>query len=235
MRREQRVATNLPILLTGTDLNGNRFKQNARVVNVSRSGACLDGVRCLRAPKDFVEVKFRGRRAHFRVVWIYQPAGQAGICGVEPHSYIWGVPLPPPVLKPPEPPVPPTGEVPSKSAKVQSNPAPVLADTILQQDVQRRHRRCRCRGGAAINGPTLERTIWGSVTVISLGGCFIETMFLVRPQTRVELLLRIHDTLVGATAVVCSSLPRIGVGLMFTDMAAEDRQQLNRLIGRLTR
>ena len=235
MRREQRVATNLPVLLSGIDLNGNRFKQNAHVVNVSRSGACLDGIRCLRTPRDFVEVKFRGRKARYRVVWIYQPAGQAGICCIEPHSYIWGVPLPPPILNHLEPLRPPTSEVPSTSANVQSDLLPAPSDPSLQHGVQRRYRRYRCRGGASINAPTLERPIWGSVTVISLGGCFIETMSPVRPQTHVELLLRMHDILLGATAVVCSSLPRIGVGLMFTDTAAEDRQQLNRIIAGLTR
>jgi hypothetical protein len=93
-RSYPRIPSNLSVWVTGTDLNGNRFKQTAKVIEVSRLGGRLTEIRCLRAPGEIVEVKHRGKRAHFRVVWMDILSGQVGIRCVELDPYIWGLRLP---------------------------------------------------------------------------------------------------------------------------------------------
>jgi hypothetical protein len=92
--RQPRVRSNLSVCVTGRDTNGNRFKQTAKVIEVSRLGGRLDEIRCLRAPGEIIEVKHHGKKARFRVVWMDSVSGQVGIRCVEPDPYIWGLRLP---------------------------------------------------------------------------------------------------------------------------------------------
>ena len=97
-RQEWRIAKILPVWVRGVDRNGNRFIQSAHTIDVSRSGARLDGVGCLTRPGEIIEVRRGWQRARFRVVWTGQigtpQANQIGICCLEPNKCIWGVPLP---------------------------------------------------------------------------------------------------------------------------------------------
>jgi hypothetical protein len=97
-RPQSRIAKALQVQIRGLDRNGNPFVQSAYTVDISRTGARLDGVGWLTAPGGTIEVKRHWHKARFRVVWIGQigtpQANQIGICCLEPNKYIWGVPLP---------------------------------------------------------------------------------------------------------------------------------------------
>jgi c-di-GMP-binding flagellar brake protein YcgR len=65
----------------------------------------------------------------------------------------------------------------------------------------------------------------GSTTDLSLGGCYIETMFPFPVGTNLDLKLQLHDTLLIEATVVTSD-PQVGNGIRFVRMLSEDREGL---------
>ena len=65
----------------------------------------------------------------------------------------------------------------------------------------------------------------GATSDLSLGGCYLETIFPLPIGTNVELKLQLEDTLlVLATVVTCD--PQVGNGIRFSRMLPEDLEQL---------
>jgi hypothetical protein len=98
-RRGQRIPKTIRVFVKGKDRNGNPFLQSCFTIDISRSGARLDGVGYLTAPGEVVEVKRRWRgKARYRVVWIgeigREHSNQIGICTLEDGKDIWGIELP---------------------------------------------------------------------------------------------------------------------------------------------
>ncbi len=93
-RQEPRARHQLSVWVSGSDKRGQPFKQTSTVIEVSRLGGRLSEIQCLRAPGDVIEIKHRGKKGRFRIVWIDDVLGQAGIRCIEPGCYIWGLKLP---------------------------------------------------------------------------------------------------------------------------------------------
>jgi len=97
-RRESRISKKIRGNVLGTDRHGHPFVQTTYVVDISRHGACLEGIGYLTRPGEIIKVKRHLRSADFRVVWIGEmgspQAGQAGVLALEPKKNIWGVTLP---------------------------------------------------------------------------------------------------------------------------------------------
>jgi hypothetical protein len=91
--KEPRIPKKIRVSVKGVDTNGNAFKQSVQTINISRSGARLDGPSCLNGPGAVIYVKRRWKKAKFRVVWIGQlgtpEAYQLGICLLEPEKKVW--------------------------------------------------------------------------------------------------------------------------------------------------
>ena len=94
-QRESRNQRSIRVRVYGTDGRGNPFSQTAYSVDISRSGACLEGVGFLTTPGMELEVKRGWKKARFRVVWVGKPgtprAGQVGVLCLEPENNIWGI------------------------------------------------------------------------------------------------------------------------------------------------
>ena len=60
-RFEPRAVVRMPVIVSGTDAGGNPFKQSAHVCDVSRRGARVSGISCLRGPGETIEIEFSGR------------------------------------------------------------------------------------------------------------------------------------------------------------------------------
>ena len=92
-QKEPRMPKQIRISVEGVDTNGNRFKQSVQTINISASGARVDGPCCLRGPGEVVVVKRRWKKAKFRVVWMGQigtpEACHVGICLLEPGKQMW--------------------------------------------------------------------------------------------------------------------------------------------------
>jgi len=98
-RRNPRIPKNIRVIVKGVDRNGHPFVQSSYTVDISKSGARLDGLGYLTGPGETIEVKrpWRGK-ARFRVIWIGQigmeESNQIGICALEEDNNIWGAKLP---------------------------------------------------------------------------------------------------------------------------------------------
>ena len=92
-RREQRIAKALRVEARGVDRNGNPFTQKIHTLDISRGGARLDSMGCLRGPGETIEVKRGWRKARFRVVWVGEIGtphdNQIGISSLEPGKNLW--------------------------------------------------------------------------------------------------------------------------------------------------
>ena len=97
-RRNPRIPKNIRVIVKGVDRNGHPFVQSSYTVDISKSGARLDGLGYLTGPGETIEVKrpWRGK-ARFRVIWIGQigmeESNQIGISALEENN-IWGKKLP---------------------------------------------------------------------------------------------------------------------------------------------
>lgn len=98
-RRNPRIPKNIRVIVKGVDRNGHPFVQSSYTVDISKSGARLDGLGYLTGPGETIEVKrpWRGK-ARFRVIWIGQigmeESNQIGISALEEDNNIWGTKLP---------------------------------------------------------------------------------------------------------------------------------------------
>jgi hypothetical protein len=98
-RRNPRIPAKVRVFVKGKDHNGNPFVQSSFTIDVSQTGARLDGLGYLAAVGETIEVKrpWHGK-ARFRVVWIGQTgmeeSNQIGISSLEEDKNIWGLKLP---------------------------------------------------------------------------------------------------------------------------------------------
>jgi hypothetical protein len=247
LEREPRFSSSLEVSVMGEDAYGNPFQQTAQVENISRRGGLLTGIRCLRAPGDIITVKHRGRKAKFRIVWMDIDAGHVGIHCIE-DRYIWQTKLPDsasvpvnPVPSPVEvPPVRPANPGHSPKARVAGQgrrggglPATVERPPRVQQPAERAQRkfpRYRCTGGITVRSKGTSDRLWGRVTVIGLGGCYIETASPLRPATKVELLIGLYGLEARLDGEVRYAHPREGMGVVFTDLSEAKRAELERMV-----
>ena len=94
---ETRHLARLRVEVRGRDARGFTFRQDAFTHDISLRGVRLDGAPLVIEPLSTVEVRHRGRRARFRVIWVgfgTEVHAQAGLQSLEPEQCIWGLPLP---------------------------------------------------------------------------------------------------------------------------------------------
>jgi hypothetical protein len=69
-RREPRKSADLPLLVWGVDVRGERFLQEARARDISLSGALLSGLDADLRSGDVIGILCGKKKARFRVIWI---------------------------------------------------------------------------------------------------------------------------------------------------------------------
>ena len=77
-----------------------------------------------------------------------------------------------------------------------------------------------------IRHPASSTPLRVTTSEISLGGCYIETMFTLEVGTQLEMILWINDEKVPAKGVVATRYPQVGNGINILEMANEDRAKL---------
>jgi len=89
-RSQTRTLADFSVTVWGVDTHGERFLQDARVRDISLSGALLSGLEAELRAGDWIGVLYAGRKARFRVVWVrYDDGGdklQAAIHRFEPDA-----------------------------------------------------------------------------------------------------------------------------------------------------
>jgi PilZ domain len=246
-RYEPRAATHLTVTVSGVDRNGNPFKQTAYAHNVSRRGACLDGIGCLRGPGETIEVEYRRKKGRFSVIWVGLPGtpedAHIGIRNLDRNQDIWKLDLPKPapdtfglagVEVGPHP-------QPSSSARSvdfdisdEQHSAPPNAfgqhnrESYPARD-RRRYRRYAIDGSAAFQRKGTDMHTWGKLSDLSRGGCYVETYVPFPAGTELEMTLDVGGVRVLVDGIVTVVYPLLGMGIEFTKVGDEYRQALEQL------
>lgn len=92
-RRDPRMKLALPVLLTGSNVNGRPLDQRVITVNISRRGALLDGVHGRLEQGSVISLARLHKNEEFRVAWVGEDGtaaeGQVGVEAVDPNSSFW--------------------------------------------------------------------------------------------------------------------------------------------------
>ncbi len=145
-RREPRKPVEKQVRIFGADAAGKIFSETVTTADVSHNGARLCGVRAKLSLDEIVGVSYGKNKVHFRVKWVGDASngGQIGLLNLTPEKPFWDFPLP---------------------AGTPDNFRPTQ---------ERRHSaRVKCSISAELRAPG-QPVIWGKVSDLSLGGCFVE-------------------------------------------------------------
>jgi hypothetical protein len=202
-RREPRKATEVPVRIFGTDAGGKIFSENVTTIDASQNGAKLRGVRACVKLEEIIGVTYGKNKVHFRVKWIGQPGspreGEIGLLNLSPEKPFWDFPLP-------------------STAKDNFS--------FAGKD-RRRSARVQCSISAELH-PVGQPVIWGKVSDLSLGGCFVEMAMPLPVHAKFEIALWLGETKLRLQGEVASASPGFGMGLRFTSLSPENQEFLRR-------
>ena len=92
-RRDTRVDAVLPVLLSGTDIQGRPLSQRVTTVNISRRGALLEGIHGELKFGDKISLMRSGKKEEFRVAWVRDAdtpeGGRIGVAAVDQNTTFW--------------------------------------------------------------------------------------------------------------------------------------------------
>lgn len=76
--------------------------------------------------------------------------------------------------------------------------------------------------------------MWGKLTDISLRGCYAEMSSTLPVDSKVEMVIDASEIRIRAKGVVRISYPGLGMGILMTDLAPEQREFLDHLLAILS-
>jgi hypothetical protein len=109
-------------------------------------------------------------------------------------------------------------------------PAPV---TPLERE-KRRYPRFKCEGALELKTDGSTIRTWATFTDVSATGCYVEMMTTFPVGTKMELQLGMNGFLVNGAAIVRATYPFLGMGIEFTDLSLNAREQLESMVASLT-
>jgi len=98
---------------------------------------------------------------------------------------------------------------------------------------KRRYTRFICEGGVEVREGA-SRGFWGTMSDISLGGCYVQTFSPMPAGTSLVFLIKTHGMEIRGMGKVVAMHPGVGMAIRFEQMEDPDRQRLNDLIAQLT-
>src|SRR5581483_4867250 len=202
----------LPVRVWGMGSDGKPFSVTALASELSSHGARLDGINSIKSVGEIVGVQYQEQKARFRVVWIGPqgtPTDQIGIRALEPEKCIWQQALP--------------------SALQQER---LIGFTVAgaQQRERRQHVRYRIPGDVGFLAPGCERSTWGKLADLSLGGCYVEVAMPAPKNSKVELRLQARGLEFAVSGEVRTSVTGLGMGVEFTAFKGDARQRLEEIL-----
>jgi hypothetical protein len=93
--------------------------------------------------------------------------------------------------------------------------------------------RLRCSGSAEFRAWGSNTHIWGTLTDISLHGCYVEMNNTFPVNTKVDHVLKSCGVRIEVSGSVRTSYPALGMGLAFVDIKPDQQLQLNQLLASL--
>lgn len=226
-RREARLERNFEVKVWGLDRHGKPFMQHAHTLDITRSGARLVGIECVKVG-EVIGIQNSDRKARFKVVWVGREntpkAGQVGVHCVEADKSIF-------MMEPQQPAEadffqPAAADLGFEAVKTAR---PIRKDMA----VRRKHPRYPCTGGVELRQQESGPPAWGNMSDISLTGCYVETVSTLPVGSRLMFHLRTRNLEIRGRAVVKTSHHAVGMGIAFLHISQEDQQNLEFLIGML--
>ena len=99
---------------------------------------------------------------------------------------------------------------------------------------RRKSPRLRCSGSAEIRGGGSDARMWGTLTDVSLHGCYVEMSNTFPVDTVVNLVLKSCGIQIQAPGRVRASYPALGMGICFGEIEPGQHLQLKQLLALLT-
>lgn len=117
----------------------------------------------------------------------------------------------------------------STGAVGQANPVP--GAVAYSGKERRRSPRFRCNGSVEFRAEGSDVRMWGTLTDVSLHGCYVEMSTTFPVGTKVELVLDAMGIRVHAQGTVRVSYPFLGMGICLSDLEPGQQTQLEQLLG----
>jgi hypothetical protein len=202
----------------GSDTEGNPFQQTAYAWDVSRWGARIDGIHCLRQTGQLVDIQYKGQTAKFLVVWMGKSGtkehGHVGLKNLVPERNIFGVAgtaaCPDSYTRPEK-----AHQMQSVAAEeISKTPATSVAPATAKN--RRQYTRHRCVGTVEFRIQGSKTSMSGTLTDLSLGGCYVKADATCPKGTILELVLQVGKARVHAQGRVAVVNPTTGMGIEFT-------------------
>ncbi len=226
-RNEQRINVSFDVIARGVDSHGVSFEIATKTQDISCTGARLRGLSNTIEPGNKIEIQYGDQRAWYRVQWVDRRGvgdAWAGLRCLEPGKYIWGVPpkeWEPDAYDPSKP--EPLISTSHKGGQV------YIAHVAWSGGDRRQFPRHLCRIEAQVLIEAGSARMPGTVTDISLGGCYVEMLVPLPINTVVELVLKSDGSPMQISGRVCSSQTGMGMGVSFTRIKPADFERLQRI------
>lgn len=95
---------------------------------------------------------------------------------------------------------------------------------------RRQDARYKCEGSAELQAPSSSVRTWATITDLSRGGCYLEMQATFPADTLLSMVIEVRGIRFRAKGVVRICYPFLGMGMVFTDMPAIERERLNELL-----
>jgi hypothetical protein len=202
-RREPRKPIKVPVRIFGTDSGGKIFSENVTTLDVSQKGARLCDVRAHVTVGEIIGATYGKNKVHFRVKWTGEPGspkeGEVGLLSLTPERPFWDFPL----------------------------PFAATDNFRFAGRDRRRSLRVKCSISAELH-PVGQPVIWGKVSDLSLGGCFVEMPIPLPVHAKFDIALWLGETKLRLEGEVASVSPGFGIGVRFTSHSHENQESLSR-------
>jgi hypothetical protein len=99
---------------------------------------------------------------------------------------------------------------------------------------RRRSPRFHCTGSVALLPDATQVRMWGTVTDISLRGCYVEMSSTLPIDTKVDMVLDASGIRIRAKGIVRISYPGLGMGILLTELPPEQKELLDQLLSKLS-
>jgi hypothetical protein len=186
----------------------------------------VKGVNGITKPGAKIEIEYGDQKAWYRVQWAGQSgtskAGRIGVRCLELGKYIWGVPA-----KEKEPdtyePLNPGG---SARQPAEALAAYAVPGAGFAGQERRKFARHACRIQTQVIPDDTSIGLPGTITDVSLGGCYVEMLSPLPVDSVIHLSLNPGNTTLHMSGKVRSSQMGLGMGVAFTGMGPEDFEKL---------
>lgn len=109
---------------------------------------------------------------------------------------------------------------------------PIAVDSHAWKE-RRQSPRLRCSGSAEIRTAGSDVRTWGTVTDVSLHGCYVEMNTTSPVGTKVDIVLKSFGLKIEASGTVRASYPFLGMGICFAEIEPVQQIQLKQLLAAL--